>query len=67
MPELITSTSNRLLKHARRLRQRKHRDAEGVFLVEGIAPTWQALEHADVEVLFYSPELLTSERALDLV
>jgi len=67
MPERITSSSNRLLKHARRLRQRKHRDAEGVFLVEGIAPTWQALEHADVEVLFYSPELLTSERALDLV
>lgn len=67
MPERITSPSNRLLKHARRLRQRKHRDAEGVFLVEGIAPTWQALEHAEVEVLFYSPELLTSERALDLV
>jgi TrmH family RNA methyltransferase len=67
MPERITSASNRLLKHARRLRQRKHRDAEGVFLVEGIAPTWQALEHAEVEVLFYSPELLTSERALDLV
>ena len=67
MPEQITSTSNRLLKHARRLRQRKHRDAEGVFLVEGIASTWQALEHAEVEVLFYSPELLTSERALDLV
>jgi TrmH family RNA methyltransferase len=67
MPERITSASNRLLKHARRLRQRKHRDAEGVFLIEGIAPTWQALEHAEVEVLFYSPELLTSERALDLV
>ncbi|MGH2776539.1 MAG: TrmH family RNA methyltransferase [Actinomycetota bacterium] len=65
--EAITSSSNSLLKRARKLRQRKHRDAEGVFLVEGIAPAWQALEHADVEVVLYSPELLTSERALDLV
>jgi TrmH family RNA methyltransferase len=63
----ITSPSNPLLKRARKLRQRKHRDAEGVFLVEGIAAAWQALEHADVEVVLYSPELLTSERALDLV
>jgi RNA methyltransferase, TrmH family len=65
--EAITSPSNPLLKRARKLRQRKHRDSEGVFLVEGIAPAWQALEHADVEVVLFSPELLTSERALDLV
>ncbi|CAN5594835.1 RNA methyltransferase [soil metagenome] len=65
--EAITSPSNSLLKRARKLRQRKHRDAEGVFLVEGIAPAWQALEHADVEVVLYSPELLTSERALEIV
>jgi RNA methyltransferase, TrmH family len=65
--EPITSPANALLKRARKLRQRKHRDAEGVFLVEGIAAAWQALEHADVEVVLYSPELLTSERALDLV
>ena len=65
--EVITSPSNSLLKRARKLRQRKHRDAEGVFLVEGIAPAWQALENADVEVVLYSPELLTSESAIDLV
>jgi len=65
--QAITSPSNSLLKRARKLRQRKYRDAEGVFLVEGIAAAWGALEHADVEVVLYSPELLTSERALDLV
>ncbi|MGH2750219.1 MAG: TrmH family RNA methyltransferase [Actinomycetota bacterium] len=65
--EPIASPANPLLKRARKLRLRKHRDAEGVFLVEGIAPTWQALEHADVEVVLYSPGLLTSDRALDLV
>jgi RNA methyltransferase, TrmH family len=63
----ITSAANPLLKRARKLRQRKHRDAEGAFLVEGIAPAWQALEHAEVEVVLFSPELLTSQRALDLV
>jgi RNA methyltransferase, TrmH family len=63
----ITSATNPLLKRARKLRQRKHRDAEGAFLVEGIAPAWQALEHAEVEVVLFSPELLTSRRALDLV
>jgi len=65
--QLVTSPSNPLLKRARKLRQRKHREAEGVCLVEGIAPTWLALEHADVEIVFSSPELLTSDRALDLV
>jgi RNA methyltransferase, TrmH family len=63
----ITSAANPLLKRARKLRQRKHRDAEGAFLVEGIAPAWQALEHAEVEVVLFSPELLSSQRALDLV
>jgi len=65
--QLVTSHANPLLKRARKLRQRKHREAEGVCLVEGIAPTWLALEHADVEIVFSSPELLTSDRALDLV
>ncbi len=67
MAQLVTSHANPLLKRARKLRRRKHREAEGVFLVEGIAPTLLALEHADVEIVFSSPELLTSDRALDLV
>ena len=67
MTEHIASSSNPLVKRARKLRQRKHRQAEGTFIVEGIAPTAQALHHADVEVVMYSPELLTSERALELV
>lgn len=48
----------------RKLRGRKMREAEGAFLVEGIAQTRQALDHgASLELLFVAPDLLTSEGA----
>ncbi|MGH2735264.1 MAG: TrmH family RNA methyltransferase [Actinomycetota bacterium] len=66
--EQVTSASNPLIKRARKLRRRKQREAEGAFLVEGIAPVWQAVEHGvTIDALFYSPDLLTSPGALDLV
>lgn len=66
--EPITSASNALLKRARKLRQRKYREQEGAFFVEGLAPVLQAIEHdADVETLIVAPELLTSERAKALI
>jgi TrmH family RNA methyltransferase len=56
------------VKRARRLKHRKHREAEGAFLIEGIAPVWQAVEHGvTIDALLYSPELLRSPGALDLV
>jgi TrmH family RNA methyltransferase len=68
MPELISSPSNPLLKRIRKLRQRKHRAEQGASFVEGIAPVWQALESgAAVEMLVVAPDLLTSERARDVV
>lgn len=67
-PELISSPSNPLLKRIRKLRQRKHRAEQGAMFVEGIAPVWQALEsRAAVEMVVVAPDLLTSERARDLV
>ncbi|MGH2411260.1 MAG: RNA methyltransferase substrate-binding domain-containing protein, partial [Chloroflexota bacterium] len=63
-PERITSPGNELVRRARALRQRKAREDQGAFLVEGIRPVWQALDHhAAVEILFLSPELLSSDAA----
>jgi RNA methyltransferase, TrmH family len=64
----ITSTSNPVVKRARSLRQRKYREREGAFLVEGIHPLWQALDHgAPVETILVAPELLTSDAATKLI
>lgn len=66
--ELVTSRHNPVVKRARGLRLRKHRVAEGAFLVEGIRPVWQAVEHhAPVERLLWAPELLMSPGARALV
>ena len=65
---LITSVTNPLIKRVRSLEQRKFRQREGAFLVEGIRPVWQALESgAPVELLLVAPELLTSPPALQLI
>ena len=67
-PELISSPSNPLLKRIRKLRQRKHRVEQRALFVEGIAPVWQAVESGvDVEMVVTAPDLLTSERARELV
>lgn len=66
--ELISSPANPLLKRIRKLRQRKHRESERAFFVEGIAAVWQAIESgAEVDVVVVAPDLLTSERARELV
>ncbi len=71
---LISSRSNSIVKQARALRQRKERQASGLFLVEGIKHVGEAVEAADaggnyiqVEFLLYSPDLLTSEYARQLI
>jgi TrmH family RNA methyltransferase len=64
----ITSRANPKLKQVRLLRQRKGREASGLFLVEGIRPVGEAVEAgAPIESIFYSPELLTSLYARELV
>lgn len=68
MPDPISSPANPLLKRIRKLRARKHREAEGALFVEGIAPVWQAADAgAGIEVLLVAEELLTSEGARTLV
>ncbi len=62
---MISSTQNALIKQVRRLRRdRRAREAEGLFLVEGIQGVVAALEHgAPVQAVIYAPERLSSEVA----
>jgi TrmH family RNA methyltransferase len=66
--ETITSRANPKIKQARALRQRKDRDAHGLFLVEGIAHVAAAVEaRAPIDSIFYAPDRLTSTFARELV
>jgi len=65
---LITSFRNPRVKAARALRQRKHRTASGLFLVEGIRLVGDALKSGfALQALFYAPDLLTSLFARGLI
>ena len=64
----ITSTHNPRFKTLRALRLRKHRQREGLYLIEGIRIVEEALTGgAPVETLVYAPELLVSDRARALL
>jgi TrmH family RNA methyltransferase len=66
--KLITSTTNPIVKRIRSLQQRKHREEQRAFFVEGIRPVWQAVASgAEVETLVYAPDLLTSESARQMI
>lgn len=68
MPDLISSASNPVAKRLRRLADAKHRRREGAFVVEGIAPVWQAVEAgATIEELIVAPDLLGDSPARTLV
>jgi len=64
----ITSRANPKVRLARSLRQRKTRDEEGLFLVEGTFHVGEAFEsNAPIEYVFYVPELLDSPFAKELI
>lgn len=68
MNDLISSTSNPLVKRIRALGERKHRRREGAFFVEGLQPVWQAVEAgATIETFVVAPELLQSEPAQQML
>jgi TrmH family RNA methyltransferase len=64
----IESPANPLIKRMRALEQRKAREREGAFIVEGIQPVWHAVENgAAIETLVVAPELLTSAPAREMI
>ncbi len=68
MTELISSSSNPLIKQIRALRQRKGRDETGLFLAEGIHHVGEAIEAGwGIERLIYAPEQLTSDFARRMI
>jgi RNA methyltransferase, TrmH family len=65
---LMTSHSNPKVKQARALRQRKQRDATGLFLVEGLFHIGEALDaHAAIDSIVYAPDLIDSDFARQLI
>ena len=68
MADQITSFSNPLIKRVKRLRQKKYRQQEGFFFVEGLRVVMSAVEAvAPIETILYCPELLTSDIAWDVL
>lgn len=66
--ETITSRNNPKVKQARALRQRKARDENRAFLVEGIHHVGAAAEAgAELLEIFYAPDYLKSSFGLTLV
>ncbi|MBI3733939.1 MAG: RNA methyltransferase [Chloroflexi bacterium] len=65
---MITSKANAHVKQIRALRQRKERERDGLFFVEGIRITGEAAQlGARLESIVFAPELLKSAFAHTLV
>ena len=71
---VITSRTNPKIKFVRSLHQRKQREASGLILVEGIHHIGEAIAAAEsgsgrtsLHSLYYSPDLLSSDYARQLV
>lgn len=65
---LLTSAANPRIKQIRKLRDRKERQATGLFSVEGLRIVAEAAEQGAVfETLVVAPELLTSAFGQELV
>jgi RNA methyltransferase, TrmH family len=64
---VITSTANSRVKQLRALRQRKERDATGLFLAEGIRIVGEAAElDAPVVEVVVAPDLLSSDHGKEI-
>ena len=61
--ESITSTRNEYIKKLRKLQQKKEREAEGLFLAEGILCAGEAMQYADVEALLLTEKYMDSDAA----
>lgn len=65
---MITSSANPTIRQIRALRQRKERERDGLFFIEGVRLVGEAIQlGATVEALVVAPELLSSPFAQDLV
>ena len=65
---IITSSANPQIKNIRKLRERKERQASGLFYVEGLRIVGEAVSQgAKIQTLVSAPELLSSDYGRDLL
>lgn len=64
---MITSKANPQVKKVKTLLRRSGRDKAGLFLVEGVRLTEEALSSDLVEAVYYSPKLLENPRGQELL
>lgn len=68
MSDPITSTSNPQIKHLVRLRDRRHRDESGTYLLEGFRAVSRAIDSgADIRSLYVCPELFLGDNEQALI
>lgn len=68
MTELISSRSNKTIKHLRSLSLARNRQKEGRFIIEGVRIIEEAMERAGcIEKLVITPHASTDDRAAALV
>lgn len=68
MNEMITSSSNKVIKHVKALGVKKYRDEYGEFLIEGIKLVREAIEyHAAISYLLVNNEKTEYEGIKDII
>lgn len=68
MHEIITSVTNPRIKQLVKLRNRRHRDASGVFLIEGYRELTRAVESGlALREVYVCPDLFLGENETDLI
>lgn len=67
-PLTITSTANEKIKRLRALATKKHRDAEGVFIVEGIEPVQKALANGwHIKSLLFTADVKNTPSVQEII
>ncbi len=68
MHEVITSVTNQRVKQLVKLRNRRERDASGVFLVEGYRELTRAVDSGlEIREIYYCPDLFLGENEASLI
>lgn len=66
--KIITSSQNKVIKHAKSLQFKKYRDAAGEYLLEGIKLLQEAIKYdADISHIFYHDEVLGNPDIQDII
>ena len=65
--EIISSVQNSLIKETKKLQQKKYRDIQAEFLVEGVRLVEEGLKAGSLKGVFYEENLLNQVRGQELL